>query len=207
MRFWALVVDSLREIYARKVILGIVIIEVIALSITSLILFSEGMQHEYADARASKAGTVSSMDENSAENNELDNDELTNDDSLLSEFGEAPVDSSMRADTARSHSLESVKPDRADIGQEQGTLVIDEMVRGEMGAFAIPTILATLFLGIFATAGIVPSMMEKGTIDLLLSKPLARWKLLWGRAAGGAIAVGTNLLLFTTAVFVLYGLA
>ena len=210
MRMLALITDSLREIYARKVIIGIVIIEVVALTITGLILFSDGMQRSYADARMAgiqgaqpglPTPPVDSFDEHAA------------DDSLLREFDTtgATADTVAAADTARSRALTDVAPPAPGSGggviEGAGELVIEETVKGELGGFAVPTLLATLFLGIFATAGIVPSMMEKGTIDLLLSKPLPRWQLLWGRAAGGAIAVAVNLLFFTTAVWALYGLA
>lgn len=203
MRTWALIVDSLREIYARKVIIGIVLIEVITLAITALILFSDGMQREYSDARMAGAGTGGARIDNPD-----DRGNLATDDSLLAEFGESThADTVDSRDTTRSKSLESVTPASPRAERQSETLVVEEMVRGELGAFAIPTLLATLFLGIFAAAGIIPQMMEKGTIDLLLSKPLPRWKLLWGRAAGGAIAVGTNLLLFTLATYAVYGIA
>ena len=46
----------------------------------------------------------------------------------------------------------------------------------------------------------------KGTIDIHLSKPISRATLILGRAFGGVIAVGSNVLFFTLGIFVLYGI-
>lgn len=204
MRMLALVTDALREIYARKVIIGIVIIELVALGITSLILFSDGMQRDYRDARLAVGGATAEQREGpesvpplTAEDSLLLGIDSTTDADLVEE----------PADTATSRSLDAGAPSGPARTTPPGHLVIEEKVKGELGLFSMPVVLATLFLGIFATAGIVPSLMEKGTIDLLLSKPLPRWQLLWGRALGGVIAVGVNLLLFTIAIWALYGVA
>jgi ABC-type transport system involved in multi-copper enzyme maturation permease subunit len=207
---WALIVDSLREIYARKVIIGIVVIEVVTLSITALILFSDAMQRDFRDARLSRvemrdaSGTPGAR----AKAGGAAPAQPTHEDTLLLGYDSAGAASDIAPDTSRSRALEEVAPEAPPGGDGgSGELVLLEKVKSGLAAFALPTLLATFFLGIFATSGIVPSMMEKGTIDLLLSKPLPRWKILWGRAAGGAIAVGTNLLLFTTALCTLYGSA
>lgn len=203
MRMLALITDALREIYARKVIIGIVIIEVVALTITAFILFSDGMQRSYRESRLADAG-VSPTSEDRDE--PATDDARRHDDSLLGEFGSSSLDTLEFSDTTSSQSLRHDDLDETTppVG---GDLLIEEVVKSQLGAFAIPTLIATLFLGIFATAGIVPSMMEKGTIDLLLSKPLPRWKLLWGRAAGGVLAVAVNLALFTIALWCVYGMA
>jgi ABC-type transport system involved in multi-copper enzyme maturation permease subunit len=210
MRMWALVTDSLREIYARKVIIGIVIIELVTLGITSLILFSDAMQRDYSDARLAVGGLqeVQQQQEDASE----EAASFNADDSLLLGFDSMATDaiatdSTNGRDTTTSRSLDAESPAGPARGTSSGELVLVEKVSGELGLFSMPVVLATLFLGIFATAGIVPSMMEKGTIDLLLSKPLPRWKLLWGRALGGVVAVGANLLLFTVAIWALYGSA
>jgi ABC-2 type transport system permease protein len=46
-----------------------------------------------------------------------------------------------------------------------------------------------VLLAIFITSEIVPSMMEKGVIDLLLSKPMGRITLLFGKVLGGLVVV------------------
>jgi len=50
------------------------------------------------------------------------------------------------------------------------------------------------FLAIFATAHLVPRMQEKGTIDLYLSRPVSRMKLILSRYLAGLILAGSNVL-------------
>ncbi len=49
-----------------------------------------------------------------------------------------------------------------------------------------------LLLAIFSSASFVPNMMEKGNIDLLLSKPISRDQLLLGKFFGGILVVFIN---------------
>ena len=46
-----------------------------------------------------------------------------------------------------------------------------------------------VFLGVFVTAGFVSSIMEKGSIDLLLSKPVSRWVYIAGRYTGAVLII------------------
>ena len=46
-----------------------------------------------------------------------------------------------------------------------------------------------VFLGIFVTAGFITSLMEKGSIDLLLSKPVSRWTYIAGRYVGAVLII------------------
>ncbi|MBV9301893.1 MAG: ABC transporter permease [Acidobacteriaceae bacterium] len=48
------------------------------------------------------------------------------------------------------------------------------------------------FLAIFASAGLIPSVLEAGRISLLLSKPLTRTTLLMGRYLGNILIVALN---------------
>ena len=48
------------------------------------------------------------------------------------------------------------------------------------------------FLAIFASSGLIPSVLEAGRIALLLSKPVSRTKLLMGRYAGNVLIVLLN---------------
>ncbi len=50
-----------------------------------------------------------------------------------------------------------------------------------------------LLLAIFSSASFVPVMLEKGNIDLLLSKPISRAQLLWGKYFGGILVVLINI--------------
>jgi len=50
-----------------------------------------------------------------------------------------------------------------------------------------------LLLAIFSSSSFVPNMLEKGNIDLLLSKPVSRPQLLWGKFTGGLLVVFLNI--------------
>ena len=49
-------------------------------------------------------------------------------------------------------------------------------------------------MALFATAHLVPRLQEKGTIDLYLSRPVGRTKLLLSRYCGGLLLAAANLL-------------
>lgn len=63
-----------------------------------------------------------------------------------------------------------------------------------------------MLFGVFATAGIIPDMLEKGTVDLYLSKPIARWELFLGKYLGGVAAIGANILYFLVGAWLVFGL-
>ncbi len=50
-----------------------------------------------------------------------------------------------------------------------------------------------LLLGIFSTASFVPNMLEKGNIDLLLSKPISRSQLIIGKYLGSILFILINI--------------
>lgn len=50
-----------------------------------------------------------------------------------------------------------------------------------------------ILLALFATGGLVTSMMERGQIDVLVSKPLSRGRVLAGRLVGVAVLTGALL--------------
>jgi ABC-type transport system involved in multi-copper enzyme maturation permease subunit len=50
-----------------------------------------------------------------------------------------------------------------------------------------------LLLAIFASSSFIPLMLEKGNIDLLLSKPISRTQLLLGKYLGGTLVVFINI--------------
>jgi ABC-2 type transport system permease protein len=75
-----------------------------------------------------------------------------------------------------------------------GTMSIEKLVMGfESGFSGVLYVLCT-FLAIFATAHLVPRMQEKGTIDLYLSRPVSRVKLILSRYTAGLILAGSNVL-------------
>ena len=65
---------------------------------------------------------------------------------------------------------------------------------------------AVIFLGIFATAGLIPSLLEKGTVELYLSKPMPRTQIFLARSLGACAGIGANLLYFAIAIWIVFGI-
>src|SRR5258708_36788672 len=75
-----------------------------------------------------------------------------------------------------------------------GSMSIEKLVMGfESGFSGVLYVLCT-FLAIFATAHLVPRMQEKGTVDLYLSRPVSRIKLLLSRYVAGLVLAGLNVI-------------
>jgi ABC-2 type transport system permease protein len=62
------------------------------------------------------------------------------------------------------------------------------------------------FLAVFASAGLIPSVLEAGRISLLLSKPLTRTMLLLGRYAGNLLVVAVNHVYLICGIWIIIGL-
>lgn len=65
----------------------------------------------------------------------------------------------------------------------------------------------TVAIGVFSTASFMTSMMEKGTIDLLLSKPVPRWMYIIGRYTGAMIIMAVEILYFILGMWLVVGLS
>ena len=63
-----------------------------------------------------------------------------------------------------------------------------------------------LFLAIFSASGFIPSMLEKGNIDLLLSKPISRMQIILGKYLGGVLIVLANIAYLIITIWILVGL-
>ncbi len=63
-----------------------------------------------------------------------------------------------------------------------------------------------LLLAIFSSSSFVPNMLEKGNIDLLLSKPVSRQQLLWGKYIGGLLVVLLNIGFLVIGIWVIIAL-
>lgn len=62
------------------------------------------------------------------------------------------------------------------------------------------------FLAVFASAGLIPSVLEAGRVSLLLSKPLTRTLLLIGRYAGNLLVVGLNHIYLICGIWIIIGI-
>jgi ABC-type transport system involved in multi-copper enzyme maturation permease subunit len=80
-----------------------------------------------------------------------------------------------------------------------------QFVRGFEASAAGGLFAGVILFGILATAGLMPDTLEKGTVDLYLSKPLARAEVLAGRAAGAGLAIFLNILYFLGGLWLIVG--
>jgi len=80
---------------------------------------------------------------------------------------------------------------------------IDKLVLGFESGFSGFLYLVGTFLALFATAHLVPRLQEKGTIDLYLSRPVGRTKLLLSRYCGGLLLAAANLLYLFGAIWLI----
>jgi ABC-2 type transport system permease protein len=84
-----------------------------------------------------------------------------------------------------------------------GEMPIDKLVLGFESGFSGFLYVLCTFLAIFATAHLVPRMQEKGTVDLYLSRPVSRVKLLLSRYVAGLILAGTNVFYLITSIWLI----
>ena len=70
---------------------------------------------------------------------------------------------------------------------------VNEILRNVYGAIATFLYTFGLFLAVFVSGGLTPSLLEPGRIELVLSKPVARWQILLGRYVGILLVVGVNI--------------
>jgi ABC-type transport system involved in multi-copper enzyme maturation permease subunit len=94
--------------------------------------------------------------------------------------------------------------DIANLGGSDG--VLREVVTSIQFMIINPLTSLCLLLAIFSSASFVPNMMEKGNIDLLLSKPISRDQLLMGKFLGGILVVFLNVLFLVVGTWVIVSL-
>ncbi len=69
-----------------------------------------------------------------------------------------------------------------------------------------PLYVGGMFLSIFSVAGFIPSLLEKGNIDLILSKPVSRSQIILGKFFGGTAMVFVNLFYAVFMLWLLFGI-
>jgi len=92
------------------------------------------------------------------------------------------------------------------MNQGQAEIVVGEIISGLELLIISPLAGLCLLLAIFSSASFVPVMLEKGTIDLLLSKPISRLQLLIGKYLGGLLVVFINILFLIVGVWLIISL-
>src|SRR5260370_20777944 len=91
-------------------------------------------------------------------------------------------------------------------GNASRSLDVARLVRQAHGAIAAFLFTAGMFLAVFASAGLIPSVFEPGRIELLLSKPVERYHILVGRYAGHVVVIAANIFYLVLAVWIIFGL-
>ena len=82
---------------------------------------------------------------------------------------------------------------------------IEKLVLGFESGFSVFLYIVCVFLAIFATAHLVPRMQEKGTVDLYLSRPIGRVRLLLSRYIAGLILAAVNVVYLVGATWLIVG--
>lgn len=82
---------------------------------------------------------------------------------------------------------------------------VDRLVRNVYGGIATFLYTWGMALSVFASAGLIPSVLEPGRIELLLSKPVSRLHILLGRFTGNVAVVGCNVAYLVLGVWIIFG--
>lgn len=91
-------------------------------------------------------------------------------------------------------------------GRESQALDVATLVRNVHGALAAFLFGFGLFLGVFASAGLIPTIFEPGRIELLLSKPVRRHHILLGRYLGNLLVIGFNVIYLVLSIWLILGI-
>jgi ABC-type transport system involved in multi-copper enzyme maturation permease subunit len=83
---------------------------------------------------------------------------------------------------------------------------VDRIVRGVYGGIATFLYTWGMFLAVFASAGLIPSVLEPGRIELLVSKPVSRTHILLGRYAGNILVVSCNVAFLVLGIWMILGI-
>lgn len=65
---------------------------------------------------------------------------------------------------------------------------------------------AIILLGTFGTVGLMTSLLDKGTIELYVSKPMHRWQIFLSRAFGATAGASINVIYYIAGIWLIFGL-
>lgn len=82
----------------------------------------------------------------------------------------------------------------------------DRLIRGIYAGIATFLYTWGMFLSVFASAGLIPSVLEPGRIELLLSKPVSRTHILLGRYLGNILVISCNVVFLVLGVWIILGI-
>lgn len=80
------------------------------------------------------------------------------------------------------------------------------LAQGIMYGLYQQSVFWVVLFGIFGTAGLIPSMLERGTAELFLSKPIDRPTLLLGRAFGASAGISANIFYALIGFWLIWGI-
>ena len=90
-------------------------------------------------------------------------------------------------------------------GSPGGAIPVDKFVSGIQVGIAFVLYPLGILLAVFSTASLVPRMLEKGSIDLLLSKPVSRPVLFASRFLGAFVVASAHLLYLALGIGIILG--
>jgi ABC-type transport system involved in multi-copper enzyme maturation permease subunit len=82
---------------------------------------------------------------------------------------------------------------------------LQKLIRGVYGGIAAYLYVWGMVIAVFASSGLIPSVLEPGRIELLLSKPISRTHILLGRYAGNVLVVSCNIAYLVIGVWLIFG--
>src|SRR5260221_2241657 len=91
-------------------------------------------------------------------------------------------------------------------GKESPATDVSNLVRAVHGSLVAFLYGFGLFLAVFASSGLIPTIFEPGRIELLLSKPVPRYHILMGRYLGNVLVIAFNRLYLGLAAWLILGI-
>lgn len=83
--------------------------------------------------------------------------------------------------------------------------IAEEIVKGLKLFVVTPLFGGGLFLSIFSASSFIPNMLEKGAVDLIISKPISRQQIILGKYLGGLLIVFINIAYLIVSIWLLIG--
>lgn len=88
----------------------------------------------------------------------------------------------------------------------ESSTYLENLVKFFKVLIVLPLYGGGLFLSIFSSSSFIPHMLEQGSIELLLSKPVSRAQIILGKFTGGVVIVFLNLAFLIIGIWFLLGL-
>ncbi|MCF8260773.1 MAG: ABC transporter permease [Melioribacteraceae bacterium] len=89
---------------------------------------------------------------------------------------------------------------------DNATGISERIAEAVQGGITFYLFAGGLFLSIFSVSSFIPNMLEKGMIDVLLSKPVSRAQIIIGKFLGGTVIVYANIIYVVVGFWLIVGL-